>query len=476
MSSNRRQNASPDGRAFDLNIETILENWETYHAVREVIANAIDEEMLSGTKPIRIYKDNGVWHIRDHGRGLRYEHLTQKENEEKLKDPRVIGKFGIGLKDALATFDRRKVKVIIQSRHGGITIRKSEKHGFSDLTTLHAYVEPPFDSSFVGTQFVLAGCLDEDIEKAKDLFLRFSGERAVEETKDGQVLDKRESTARIYVNGVKVAEEENFLFSYNITFLNKAIKRALNRERTNIGRTAYTDRVKSILLGSETRDVADALVADLKGFEAGTLHDELKWTDVSVHACKILNSKEKVVFFTPSELVTAPGVVDHARGDGYRIVTVPDTIRDKIRGTTDVAGEPIRDLGEFQHQWNQSFEFKFVTEKDLTANERRVFQATDAILSLAGGRPKHVKTIQISETMRIDPNSFREAEGLWEGGAGRVVIKRTALKSIDSYAGTLVHEVGHARTGAPDISDEFEQELTRLIGTIASNSIGERTK
>lgn len=476
MSSNRHQNTSPDGRAFDLNIEKILENWETYHAVREVIANAIDEEMLSRTKPIRIFEQDGAWHIRDYGRGLRYEHLTQKENDEKLKDPRVIGKFGIGLKDALATFDRRKVKVVIQSRHGVITIGKSEKHGFSDLTTLHAYVNPPIDPNLVGTEFVLTGCRDADIERAKDLFLRFSGERVVEETKDGQVLAKRELTARIYVNGVKVAEEENFLFSYNITSLNKAIKRALNRERTNVGRTAYTDRVKSILLDSETRDVADALVGDLKGFEAGTLHDELKWTDVSVHACKILNSKEKVVFFTPSELVTAPGVVDHARGDGYRIVTVPDTIRDKIRGMADVAGEPIRDLGEFQDQWNQSFEFKFVTEKDLTAKERNFFQATDAILSLAGGRPRNVKAIQISETMRIDPNSFREAEGLWEERSGRIIIKRTTLKSLESYAGTLVHEVGHARTGAPDISDEFEQELTRLIGTIASNSIGERKK
>lgn len=27
-------------REFDLNIEKILENWEVYHAIREIIANA----------------------------------------------------------------------------------------------------------------------------------------------------------------------------------------------------------------------------------------------------------------------------------------------------------------------------------------------------------------------------------------------------------------------------------------------------
>ena len=42
----------------------------------------------------------GVWHIRDFGRGLKYEHLTQNESQEKLQNPgRVIGKFGVGLKD-----------------------------------------------------------------------------------------------------------------------------------------------------------------------------------------------------------------------------------------------------------------------------------------------------------------------------------------------------------------------------------------
>lgn len=31
-------------KEFDLNIEKILENWEIYHAIRELIANALDEQ------------------------------------------------------------------------------------------------------------------------------------------------------------------------------------------------------------------------------------------------------------------------------------------------------------------------------------------------------------------------------------------------------------------------------------------------
>jgi hypothetical protein len=103
-------------KQFDLNIEKILEGWDVFHALREVIANALDEQTLTHTADVEIKVDTqGQWHIRDYGRGLRYEHLTQNENQEKLSSPKTIGKFGIGLKDALATFDRHDVKVLINS-------------------------------------------------------------------------------------------------------------------------------------------------------------------------------------------------------------------------------------------------------------------------------------------------------------------------------------------------------------------------
>src|SRR5713226_2704981 len=102
-------------RAFDLNIEEVLENWEVEHALREVIANALDEQVISKTADIQIAKDTqDNWRIRDFGRGLRIEHFTLNENHEKLSAASgVIGKFGVGLKDALATFHRRGVGVLI---------------------------------------------------------------------------------------------------------------------------------------------------------------------------------------------------------------------------------------------------------------------------------------------------------------------------------------------------------------------------
>jgi hypothetical protein len=459
-------------KPFDLNIEKILEDWEIYHALREVIANAIDEQELTKTREIEIYKDKqSRWRVRDYGRGLKYEHLTQKENAEKLKNPNIIGKFGIGLKDALATFDRHNVDVLITSKYGDITLGKLNKHGFEDISTLHAYISPPSNPNFIGTEFTFIGVSDSDIEKAKDLFLKFSGETIIEKTKYGYVLEKKTSVARVYINGVKVAEEENFLFSYNITALNESIRKALNRERSNVGRSAYSERVRSILISSSTKEIARNLADDLKNYESGEIHDELKWLDVQEHAVKLLNSSERVVFLTPEELANEAMMVSEAKMAGYEIISIPSNLKKRIQGQLDETGKPIRDLRQFSFEYSESFEFKFVGLKDLTDKEKMVFEKTEAILDLIGGKPKMVKEIKISETMRKQLGSFIEAEGLWEERTGRIIIKRNTLSSIERYAGTLLHEIAHAISGADDVSRAFESELTHMTGVVSSKAL-----
>lgn len=457
---------------FDLNIEKILEDWEIYHAVREIIANAIDEELLTGTEEIEIFaNDENAWHIRDYGRGINSGHLTQKENDEKLESAHTIGKFGIGLKDALATFDRKGVEVSVTSRHLTMTLERANKHGFN-IATLHAKITPPSDRGFRGTEFVLKNCPDTEIEKAKNLFLRFSGERILEETSIGQVLEKRSETARIYINGVAVAQEKNFLFSYNITKLNQAIKKALNRERTNVGRTAYTDRVKSILKKCQSETVVRKLVDDLSRRDIGERHDELTWTDIAVHACKLYNGRSRVVFFTSGEVISSSNLVDRAQRDQYEVIVIPQNIKEKISGSRDYSGNPIRDVDQFTRDWNESFTFSFVAEDQLKPSELRVYRQTDNILSLIGGRPGNVRDIVISETMRLDTETHQEVLGLWQPQEGRIVIKRDTLKDLKRYAGTLLHEVAHARSRATDCTRDFETELTGLLGIVIQQTIG----
>ena len=474
---------SQQERGFDLNMEDVLDDWEIYHAIREIIANALDEQVLTKTKDIEIVKEDGVHKIQDFGRGLRYAHFTQNEDQEKLNNPDlVIGKFGVGLKDALATLNRHKINVNVKTKHGNITLEKRAKHGFPDIVVLHAVFSEPTEK-IEGTEFVLKGCADDDITKAKNLFLKFSGEELLDKTKYGEILKKHPPSvpgeftqetleggklndflvSNIFINGVKVAKEENFLFSYNITSMTTTMRKALNRERTNVGRTAYAPRIKDILLSSTNSEVARMLANDLGRYEQGTQHDELKWNDVSVHACRILNSENNVVFVTPNEQFMQKRVIDLAKKDGREVVIIPDVISEKIDGITDIKGNPMRDLGQYEVEYEESFEYKFVEETELTDSERMVFGYKEKIMNLVGGKPQRVHDILITETLRVGSTVCGVA-GLWKPDENVIIIKRSQLSDLKSFAGTLLHEIAHAASGFHDVDRDFEVVLTDFLG------------
>lgn len=462
-------------KEFDLNIEKILESWEVHHAIREIIANALDEQILTDTREISIKKDeNGYWHIIDSGRGLNYHHLTQNENEEKLNNDKLIGRFGIGLKDALATLYRHGIKVKIMSKYGIITLKETSKVGFDDIVTLHAEIASPDDLNRTGTDFCLYGCTDKDIEQAKDLFLKFSDGVVLENTRYGQVIRKKENEANIYINGVKVAEEPHFLFSYNITSLTKALKKALNRERTNVGRTAYTDRIKSILLESSDEKVIDMLVKDLQQFGNGNKHDELVWNDVAMYVSKKMSElHSNTTFVTSDDLAYNPDLVDEMKRDGYNPVVVPGTLATKMedfnRGKKD--GHTLNTVQQYVQNMEQTFEPIIVSADKLTVEERRIFDKNDKILKLIGGKPIAVKDIQIAEKLYNSSLFGVDVVGLWEPSKRRILIKRSQLRSVEEFSGTLLHECAHAKSGASDVTRDFELELTNIIGELASKQV-----
>jgi hypothetical protein len=463
-------------QAFDLNIEKVLEHWTVPFAIRELIANALDEQALTGTADPQIYRDGvGYWHMRDTGRGVRYEHLTQNENAEKRRHPQVIGQFGMGLKDALAVFDRRGVDVVIRSPHAVITTGRRPKEGFPDVVTLHALVSPPSDPRQPGTDITLSGVKDADVEAAKRFFLRYSGEKVLESTEYGDVLartDERQP-ARIYVKGLFAAEEPNFLFSYNITKLSAALRRALNRERSNVGRGAYSARVKDILTACRSTAVAGPLAEDLNGYAAGRLHDELSWRDVALHACRVLQTNEKVIFVTPWQMGANTAQLRYARDDGYRIVVVPDDIARSLGGLTDLHGNPLVDLGRYRDEWNDSFSFTFVGPAAMTPGEQAVYGRTREIAALAKSDLTHRRpAVLISETMRLS-EAGDPVLGVWEASEQRIVIRRDQLNGLAGYAGTLLHEIGHMASGTVDGTLEFETELSRLLGIAAAAALEE---
>ena len=465
-------------REFDLNIEKILENWQVHHAIREIIANALDEQILTGTADIQIDEtDFNVWHIRDFGRGLSYHHLTQNENQEKLENDHLIGRFGVGLKDALATLYRHDVRVTIRSKFGTITLKQSEKAGFDDITTLHAEIWPPEDPDMVGTDFELVGVDERDIRRAKHFFLAFSGTEVLETTAYGSVLRRPENSdsASIFINGVRVAQEENFLFSYNITSLTKALKNALNRERTNVGRTAYTERVKAILLECKSEQVIRSLTDDLGRFSKGTQRDELRWTDIQMHAAKQLALLDESVTFVSEFDYNTPSLVDEIRRSGRTPVFVPTKIVDvmDIQNRRNEGGFKFETTQKFLVDQKENFVPEVVSEDKLTRWERYIFRFTDNIFDLIGGKPSSVKEVLIVKKLykNSDDDFYGSVVGLWQKDENRILILRDQLKSLGSYAETLLHEAAHASSGADDVDRKFELKLSEFLGLVAAKAL-----
>ncbi len=463
---------SDNEKAFDLNIEKILENWEIYHALREIISNALDEQILTNTSDIEIYKTReNFWHIRDYGRGLHYKHLTQKENDEKLNHENLIGQFGIGLKDALATLNRNGIEVFIKSRYLSIEkLSLVSKVGFDDVDTLHAIIKDSSEPNFEGTEFILRGIKDEDIEKAKKLFLKFSDSRILTTNKYGQIIETNADIANIYLNGVKVAEEENFLFSYNITSLDQKIKKTLNRERTNVGRTAYSERIKSIIKKCTDLKILERFGYKFQNLSSGEAPEEVTWIDIQQHILKYLNSDD-YIYITSEESLSYKNIVNEAESSGKEIIFIPENLRNKVQGMTDISGNLINDLSNYIKERTSNFTYEFVNPKNLNKEELIIFNKTEEIFQLIGGKPKNIKDIKISETMQNDIHSFLPAAGIWNPETNEIFIKRTELKSIKTYAGVLLHEALHAKSGHEDVTREFEIVLTNVIGLIVSKII-----
>jgi hypothetical protein len=460
----------PLPQVFDLNVEKVLEHWTPAHALREVIANALDEHALVGRpeRPLIVKDDAGVWHVRDHGRGVRYHHLTQNESDEKRSSDVVVGQFGVGLKDALATFHRNGIGVRISSPHGAISLTEQAKHGFDDVVTLHALVDAP--SAMDGTDVALTGISDADVAEATGFFLVFDTPvEVLESTPAGQVLARPGDAPRsVYVRGVRVAEDDGLLFSYNVTKVDAKLRRALNRERSNVGRSAYTDRIKAILLGVEAPVVLRQLVEDMAGFAKGATRDEVKWNDVAERVVRQLAATEPdTLFVTAAQRWSHPELIRRAEIDGKHVFVIPDALAARLRAAAD---DTVTTLERFAAEWNERVVIEPLDPASLDPAERQVLDLVGDVLEVVGRRPDEWEVV-VSETLHLTPDGTETAHGLWEPAHRRIVINRRCLTSQELFVATLLHEIGHAITGATDLTPHFEDGLTDLLGTVGTRAV-----
>ncbi len=324
-----------------------------------------------------------------------------------------------------------------------------------DIQTLHAKFEPTIDNTIIGTDFIISNINDEDIQDAKSRFLIFNNLTLLESTQHGEVYKSEREESDIYINGVKVASEPNFMFNYNITSMNAQIKKALNRERSNVGRTAYSDTIKKILNSCKSDTVLTILVEDLQNRMYGNNKDETAWVDVATHAAKTLNKSGNVVFMTPfqrNEMTNQQ--LEILKQSGKKLIMVTDDVYYKIQ-------DNVLTFQNIYTEYNDNFSYKFIDYKNLTKSEQKTFDLRTKIMHLLKGKFQICNDIKISETIRVDEWGGR-TDGIYEDGM--IIIRRAVLANPINFCGVLAHELGHHQHNYNDNSREFESDLTNILG------------
>lgn len=140
----------------------------------------------------------------------------------------------------------------------------------------------------------------------------------------------------------------------------------------------------------------------------------------------------------------------------------------KLEAQVLTGGPQVRTLGTYVKEYNESFQYKFVDPSKLTKEELRIFDFTSEILALVVLTKNRIPEIRVSETMRVTTD---DTGGVWDSFIPAIVIKRSQLSSLSEYAGTLLHEVGHATTRAVDATRDFERVLTDYLGKASATAI-----
>jgi hypothetical protein len=440
---------------FDLNIKRILTTWQVPHACRELVANALDEHVLCGLKPkdVNIKLDNGRLTIRDRGRGITKFHFVQDESVEKVKNfknSQIIGHFGIGMKDAVAVLARKEKVLEIKCKHGRYTFEYKNKYGHDDITTLHVIIHDDVPSDFVGTEITVHPIREDELNKTKALFLRFSNRTVLFTCRHGEVLTNEGETSSIYVKGLRIDENQQYQFSYNIYEPNKSLREKMSRDKNSISMGVYSSIVKNILTSTTKRDplyqmiekmILEKTVTDLK--------TDVGYKDITVHFTKNMETK---VIVTQEQFRTHPGVFDEIK-DKAQIVSQQQYRM--IAESGDRKCKTIDDIMKIGTQYDD-----VITYDDMSEEEKATFDmGNEAIRS----NPDIFGSFSLPKIVRNLTLRGLKVSGVHSKGDISIDYHQLQQGGY-TYFGTLAHEHAHKKSGAADCTKSFEQCLTQMLG------------
>lgn len=327
----------PRNNTIDLNIGTqCLENWENHHAIRELIANALDEHIISKiTQPIAINHSRNKCEIIDYGSGITKSSFIIQSNSNKLSNEKLIGQFGFGMKDAIAVLCKNDIDVTIYTRDFIFTPSYTQRANTSDITLHITFINNnDYDDDEYGTKIVLNNIKKTDIEKAKDYFIDFTTIK-FDNIYSNTIMKFNDKSQYIFVNKFRVCKtKKNTYFSYNIK-KTKDVMKFFNRDR---GEKDYASFRKIITIILKDIDIycdkysTEQLRNEIKKILSNDNLLEFNQIDVIRNILSQLNESDDYIFIDEKDkqLVKKKNYVKKIKDSGREIIFIGSGILKKI--------------------------------------------------------------------------------------------------------------------------------------------------
>jgi hypothetical protein len=286
----------------DFNMRDTLRHWKVSRALAEILANCLDEckTSCSDILPLVELKD-GILTICDKGSGLQIDHFIQNINPDK-QNYKYIGKFGFGLKDSIAVLFKKGKHITIESKYfytNKIVLRS--KTGCKEKT-IQMKVKVPHNKHFIGTSISIGGISESDFNRMKDYFPQYSNiGLPLIQTECGCIYNKRgpKEEAKIFINGIRVNVEPNFMYHYHIITNNVGIMKCMSkdRDRTNITKSDYAYIIQKILIYARqhNKQVREDLLKQFDLEDEDDRYHELTYEKIKNLEEDLRKTKDKVL-------------------------------------------------------------------------------------------------------------------------------------------------------------------------------------
>lgn len=189
----------------------------------------------------------------------------------------------------------------------------------------------------------------------------------------------------------------------------------------------------------------------------------MSWIDVQMYVAEQLSrTNDKLLFVTGEEAISNRMDISDAQDDGYEVFIIPDRLRDKVGSI-----KTVTTVEKYNRKKADSFSAEAIDIKGLSPLEQKIYNMIPEILNFMDGLPGVISAVKVSEELYSE-DERSQAVGLWDPKTRIVWIKRSQLRSVEDFAGTLIHECTHAASREGDVSRAFEEALTRNLGRQAA--------